>query len=319
MAHEGQRQAKHRLAWIRRVEEDNYTVASTCRYYGISGVTYYKWYQRYKECGVDGLKSRSRKPNHSPRATKPEVVEKIAHLRQHYYFGPGKIGMYLKRYHNISLALSTIQRILQRLGMPRLPANQRYKLRAERYRRYEKPVPGHTIQIDVKFLKPIPGMGRKRFYQYTAIDDCTRIRVLRAYERNNQQSAIQFLDYVLTKLPFKVKMIQTDNGAEFGSSFHWHVLDKGLGHRYIKPRTPRLNGKVERSHRTDEEEFYQMLDGIVIDNSKLFKEKLEAWEKFYNFQRPHGSLKGKTPYERLREKLKELSSPKQGALNVSHV
>src|SRR5579864_486936 len=127
-----QRQAKHRLAWIRRVEEDNYTVASTCRYYGISGVTYYKWYQRYKECGVDGLKSRSRKPHHSPRATKPEVIEKIAHLRQHYYFGPEKIGMYLKRYHNISLALSTIQRILHKLGMPLLPANQRYKLRAER-------------------------------------------------------------------------------------------------------------------------------------------------------------------------------------------
>jgi len=86
--------------------------------------------------------------------------------------------------------------------------------------------------------------------------------VLRIYDRCNQQSAIQFLDYVLSRLPFRVGVIQTDNGVEFGSSFHWHVLDKGVGHVYIKPRTPRLNGKVERSHRIDAEEFYRMLDGV---------------------------------------------------------
>jgi transposase InsO family protein len=76
-----------------------------------------------------------------------------------------------------------------------------------------------------------------------------------------QQSAIRFLDYVLEKLPFKVEVIQTDHGAEFGSQFHYHVLDRGIGHVYIKPATPRLNGKVERSHRIDQEEFYRMLEG----------------------------------------------------------
>jgi transposase InsO family protein len=85
--------------------------------------------------------------------------------------------------------------------------------------------------------------------------------VLRIYDRCNQQTAIQFLDYLLERLPFRVEVIQTDNGPEFGASFHWHVLDKGAGHIYIKPRTPRLNGKVERSHRIDAEEFYQLLDG----------------------------------------------------------
>jgi len=76
-----------------------------------------------------------------------------------------------------------------------------------------------------------------------------------------QKTAIQFLDYVLEKLPFQVEVIQTDNGAEFKSQFHWHVLDRGIRHVYIKPATPRLNGKVERSHRIDNEEFYRMLDG----------------------------------------------------------
>lgn len=70
------------------------------------------------------------------------------------------------------------------------------------------------------------------------------------------------------------EVIQTDNGTEFQSAFHWHVLDKGIGHVYIKPATPRLNGKVERSHRIDAEEFYRLLDGVVIDDAKVFNGKL---------------------------------------------
>jgi Integrase core domain len=122
------------------------------------------------------------------------------------------------------------------------------------------------------------------------------------YERLNQQSAIRFLDYVLEKLPFKVEVIQTDHGAEFGSQFHYHVLDRGIGHVYIKPATPRLNGKVERSHRIDQEDFYRMLEGVVIDDTSVFNDKLQEWEDFYNFNRPHGALGGQTPYERLPEK-----------------
>ena len=68
--------------------------------------------------------------------------------------------------------------------------------------------------------------------------------MLRIYPRNNQKSSIQFLDYVLEKLPFQVEIVQTDNGSEFHGSFHWHLLDRGIGHVYIKPATPRLNGKV---------------------------------------------------------------------------
>ena len=88
----------------------------------------------------------------------------------------------------------------------------------------------------------------------------------------------QFVDYVLQRMPFQVQTIQTDNGAEFQSAFHFHVLDKGVGHVYIKPRTPRLNGKVERSHRIDAEEFYRLLDGAFIDDAKVFNDKLREWE-----------------------------------------
>ena len=234
-------------------------------------------------------------------------MSKIVYQRQHYHFGPAKISMYLARYHEVTISKSGVWRILKRLDMNRLPTSQRYKRHDRRWKRYEKQLPGHRVQVDVKFIEALPGTDsgrkrKKRYYQYTAIDDCTRIRVLRIFERNNQKSAIQFIDYVLAKLPFQVEVVQTDNGGEFQSSFHWHLLDRGISHAYIKPRTPRLNGKVERSHRIDAEEFYRMLDGVVIDDAEVFNGKLQEWEDFYNFNRPHGGLDGQTPYERLKQK-----------------
>jgi transposase InsO family protein len=298
---ERDRHAAHRLAIIRHAQELTGNVSKTCRYYGISRQVYYKWLRRYEEGGLDALRDRSSRPHVSPKATRVEVVGKIIYLRQTYHFGPHKIAMYLKRYHNIELSPSGIWRILRRLDMSRLPSSQRYRRHRERWKRYEKPEPGHRVQIDVKFIAPLPG-SRRKYYQFTAIDDCTRLRVLRIYDRLNQQSAIQFLDYVLAKLPFRVERIQTDNGAEFQSAFHYHVLDRGIGHVYIRPATPRLNGKVERSHRIDAEEFYRMLDGVLIDDAGVFNERLREWEDFYNFNRPHGGLGGQTPYERLRQK-----------------
>jgi transposase InsO family protein len=230
------------------------------------------------------------------------------YLRQHYHFGPLKISMYLKRYHGITIGQSGVWRILKRLDLNRLPASQRHKRYDRRWKRYEKPLPGHAVQVDVKFIEPIPGT-RKRHYQYTAIDDCTRIRALKIYPRNDQKTAVQFVDYVLEKFPFPVEVIQTDNGSEFQSGFHWHVLDRGIRHVYIKPATPRLNGKVERSHRIDAEEFYRMLEGVVIDDTELFNDKLQEWENFYNFNRPHGGLDGQTPYERLRQKTTKTKAP----------
>jgi transposase InsO family protein len=228
--------------------------------------------------------------------------------------------MYLKRYRDIRLRDSGVWRILKRLGMNRLSASQRYKSRDRRWKRYEKQLPGHHVQMDVKFIAPIippaaagaspaaaqgkwgaAGGRRKKCYQYTAIDDCARLRVLRIYERNNQKTAIQFADNVIARLPFQVQTIQTRNGAEFQSSFHWHLLDRGIAHRYIKPATPRLNEKVERSHRIDAEGFYRLLDGVMIDDTKLFNDKLTEWENFYNYHR-HGGLGGQTPYERLKQK-----------------
>ena len=155
------------------------------------------------------------------------------------------------------------------------------------------------MQVDVKFLSLKDPKGHMvRRFQYTAIDDATRVRALKIYVRHNQQNAIDFVDYVIDKFPFRIHTIRTDRGHEFQSKFHWYVEeDKGVRHVYIKPRSPQLNGKVERSHRTDQEEFYQLLS--YTDDVDL-NEKLKHWEHFYNFNRPHGAFDGKTPYEALK-------------------
>ena len=191
----------------------------------------------------------------------------------------------------------------------RVPANEKHRPHRKRWKRYEKAKPGHRLQMDVKFLERIPGTG-KRLYQFTAIDNCTRIRVLKVYDRCNQRTAIRFLIEVRKRLPFRTMVLQTDNGAEFQSRFHWHAESLDIKHVYIRPASPHLNGKVERSHRIDEQEFYQMIDqNGISDDIYLFNEKLREWEDYYNYHRPHGALQVRTPYERLIEKSRAVVSP----------
>jgi transposase InsO family protein len=303
------RLTKWRLKVLRHASEVTQNVARTCRYFGISRKSFYKWLSRYDEHGEAGLCDRPRTPLRSPRATPSEVVSKILYLRQHYHFGPGKISDYLRRFHRISVAKATVHRILEKHGMSKLPSSQKYRRHNKRWQRYEKQQPGHRLQMDVKFLERIPGT-QKRLYQFTAIDDCTRIRVLKVYDACNQGTAIRFADEVIRRLPFRIHVIQTDNGPEFQSKFHWHLQELDIKHVYIRPRTPRLNGKVERSHRVDDQEFYQLLDKDgITDDIHLFNEKLREWEDYYNYHRPHGALDGQTPYERLVAKTKARVSP----------
>jgi transposase InsO family protein len=232
--------------------------------------TFYKWKKRFQTGDPASLCDRSRAPHHSPRATPQNVVRKMLYLRQAYHFGPGRIAAYLKRFHGISVAVSSVHRLLGKHGMRRLPANQKHQPHGKRWQRYETPQPGHRLQMDVKFIERIPGT-RKRLYQFTAIDDCTRIRVLKIYDECNQRTAIRFADEVAKRLPCRIHVMQTDNGSEVQSHFHWHLEGLDIRHVYIRARTPRLNGKVERSHRVDDQEFYQLLDkNGVTDNIQLF-------------------------------------------------
>jgi transposase InsO family protein len=130
-----------------------------------------------------------------------------------------------------------VYRILKRNGVNRLPGGTR--VRKIHTKRYNKQVPGHQIQMDVKFLTFIDKSGAKtRRFQYTAIDDATRIRALKIYERHNQANAINFVDHVIATFPFRIQEIRTDNGHEFQAKFHWHVEDRGIRHAYCPPSAP---------------------------------------------------------------------------------
>ena len=137
-------------------------------------------------------------------------------------------------------------------------------------------------------------------FQFTAIDDATRVRALNVYEKHTQASAIDFVNHIIERFPFRIREIRTGNGHEFQAKFHWHVEDQGIRRTYIRRGTPQLNGKVERSHRSDEQEFYQLLS---YKGDVDLKAILAEWKRFYNLARPHGAHNGKTPYEALREKL----------------
>ena len=270
-----------------------------CRFFGVSRASFYRWRKAFAREGDAGLIAKRPVARWHPKTTRPAIVELVLHLRRTYHLGPARIVWYLARYHGITISDATAYRTLRRHGLRRLP--NRVGRRAVHTHRYEKQVPGHHVQVDVKVLTlQGPAGQRVRRYQDTAIDDATRIRALRVYRRHTQQNAIAFLDHVVSTFPFRIHTVRTDRGHEFQALFHWHLADQGLRQVYIKPRTPQLNGKVERSHRTDQQEFYQLL---TYKGDVDLEQRLAQWERFDNYDRPHSAFAGKTPYEALREKL----------------
>jgi transposase InsO family protein len=280
-------------------------VSKACRTFCVSRAAFYRWIRIYEADGEAGLQQRKPIASNHPRRVPEAVVAMVLEHRTKYHLGPQRIVWYLERYHGIRVSFSSVYRILVRAGLRRLPHTA--GRRALHTRRYAKQVPGHHVQMDVKFVNLETDRGtRIRRYQYTAIDDATRIRALRIYRRHTQANAIRFMDYVIQKFPFRIHTVRTDRGHEWQAQFHWHVEDQGIRHTYIKPRSPQLNGKAERSHRTDQEEFYQLL--TYTDDVDL-TDKLASWEEAYNLYRPHGAHKGSTPYEALRAMLESTTQP----------
>ncbi len=275
---------KQRLRWIKLYEQLG-NAGVVCRRCGISRPTLRKWWRRYQQQGVEGLKSHSKRPHHSPNQKVNSQIEQwIATLRKRR-LGVRRIQNELLREYNCHLAIATINKTLKRLQSP--PLRRTRQLR-KKVKRYERPTPGDRVQMDVCKIGP-------KLYQYTAIDDCTRIKVLRLYPDRTAARSLDFLEQVLEELPFPIERLQTDRGKEFFAyEFQDRLRSYGIKFRPIKPRSPHLNGKVERSQRTDLEEFY----GCVDLKSEDLHQKLEQWQDYYNHFRVHGSLHGKTPWEK---------------------
>ncbi len=205
MTKDEERVVKRKLRILRYAEQIG-NVSKACRYFGIPRSIFYEWRNAFKVNGEEGLQHKKPIPKNQPNRTPDEVVEKVLHLRRKYHLGPIRIMWYMARYHDKRMSDATIYRILKRNGLNCLPRQARK--RSVHTKRYNKMVPGHHIQMDVKFLifKGDDGKKIKR-YQYIAIDDATRVRALKIYKRHTQANAIDFTNYVIRKLPFRIQQI----------------------------------------------------------------------------------------------------------------
>jgi transposase InsO family protein len=279
---------RKRLKWILLYKKYK-NAGKVCLKCGISRPTLRKWLRLYEQHGIDGLRDKSRRPHNSPtKKTTPEIEKLILSLRKKRNLGVKRIRSELNRLHNISLSLATIYKVLKKNQVKPLP---KYRRKRRKVKRYNCLVPGERVQIDVCKIAP-------SLYQYTAIDDCTRWKVLGLYPRPTASNSLKFLDKVIEEMPFPIQIIQTDRGREFFAYIYQEILMKwGIKFRPIKPRSPHLNGKVERSQRTDLEEFYAIED---INNPDL-SEKLQEWQQYWNWERPHSSIGGRSPIDKWSE------------------
>jgi transposase InsO family protein len=283
---------RQRLGWIRLYEQVR-DAGLVCRRCGISRPTLRKWLQRYQAQGVAGLLSQSRRPRRSPRQrVGPKDVALILELRRSRRLGIKRLRNELIRLHQIRFSLATIHKVLRRHDASRL-SERRWRRRVPQ--RYSRPIPGDRVQMDV--CKVAPGL-----YHYVAVDDCTRYRVLGLFPRRNGSHTIAFLERVVEEMPFPIQRVQTDRGREFFAlSVQQWLQHAAIKFRPIRPASPHLNGKVERSHQTDLAEFYATADLKASD----LAEQLALWQHAYNWDRPHSSLGGKTPIDRVCELLEQ--------------
>lgn len=275
---------KVRLQWVQLYLQTK-NAGLVCRRCGVSRPTLRLWVKRYQQSGEAGLQSQSRRRKKTPpKKVTPQITQWVLELRQRR-LGSRRIQSELKRLHDCSLARRTIQNILRQEQQLPLKKTRRPRKTVHRYARE---IPGERVQFDTCEIQ-------SELYQYTAIDDCTRLKVLKLYAERTAANSIDFLEYVIEELPFPIQRVQTDRGMEFfAHEFQQRLMNYAIKFRPIKPRSPHLNGKVERSQKTDWDEFYSSIDLAAPD----LPEKLRQWQDYYNHERPHGSLNDQTPWEK---------------------
>jgi len=279
-----------RVKQRRRVVEhaETHGLRAASRHFGLARRTVRVWFRRWKSEGQMGLVPRY--PQRRKRRVADAIVELARTARVEYRWGASRTQVWLARVHKLRVNPKTIHRVFREIGVPVLTKTRPRKPR--QLKLFEKDAPGDSIQVDVKVIK----LRREKIFQYTALDDCTRFRVLRLYRRLNQHSSLHFLGEIRRTLPFAIKKLQCDNGSEFPIAFKLAVEEAGIRHRYIKPRRPQQNGKVERSHRIDDEEFWSRHDFWAQSDAEG---PLAAWEQRYNHDRFSLALQGRTPAEKL--------------------
>ena len=309
------RQGRQRLKMLHWYEDHGRNARRTCRHFGVSPDTFYRWLRRYQHTGPQGLEDRSHRPRRVRRPTwSRELAQAVLQLREAYpRWGKDKLVVLLRR-AGWEASTSMVGRILRRLKQEGLlweadlrdpcilKRSQVRPYAARKPRDYQVVAPGDLVQVDTADIRPLPGVVFKHF---TGRDVVCRWDVLDVYHRATARSAASFLDGLLERTPFPVRAIQVDGGSEFKAGFEGACQERGIRLFVLPPRSPKLNGSVERAQRTHKEEFYQVVD--LPETIGDLRQKLRAQEVRYNTVRPHQALGQQTPAEYCRRWLETTS------------
>ena len=294
---------EERLRWVLPIIRKEVRLKDVAQVFPGGQRTLERWVPDYKVNGEKGLMPKSTRPLSQPNETPIRIKERIIDMRHENKLCAQKLWYKLRK-ENIDINVRTIGKIIKSEGLVR-----KYRIRKLQYK-YIKPtlLPGDLIEIDIKY---VPGRIRgKRYYQYTAIDCSSRWRYLKIYDNMANEYSIKFLEELTKVAPFKIKAIKTDNGSCFTNRYvgylkssdpfnpRLHSLDTycaklDIPHYLIDPGKPAQNGRVERSHRTDQEMFY---DRQKFKTILGLKKKIRQWNFYYN-NLEHCALNGKTPNE----------------------
>ena len=269
--------------------------------------TIYRWREKY-DGTRKSLVNKSRRPHHHPNEHTAEEIRMIKKYKAHNKTD-GLVVLWVKLHkRGYTRSITSLYRVMQRMGIYKKTVSKKKTYEPKPYQQMTHP--GERIQIDVKYV-PRKCMSKElieleeKYYQYTAIDEYTRQRVLWASKEHSTYASTQFTEIVVKKFKYKIECIQTDNGFEFTNRlnsqkakektmFEKKLGELGINHKLIRPRTPRHNRKVERSHRKDQERFYYERIFVSFED---FKEKLRHWNREYN-NFPMKPLGWKSPNEK---------------------
>jgi putative transposase len=298
------RRARARLELIDWYHAHGRNVSRAARHFGYSRPTVYRWLARFDRLRLESLEDRPSRPRQRRRPTWTlDALVAVRDLRRRYpRWGKDKLAVVLRR-EGLALSVSMVGRILTRLrrsGELREPV-RRISARKRAWRRphaIRKPAgfavhrPGDLVQLDTLDVRPLPGLVLK---QFTARDVVSRWDVLELRRSASARAAVGILDAIAARMPFGVRAISVDNGSEFMADFEAACAERGIALLTLPPRSPKLNGSVERANRTHTEEFYEVTDAEV--SLAGLQPALLTWELTYNTIRPHQALGYLTPAE----------------------
>jgi transposase InsO family protein len=310
--------AKKRLKWMYVANfECGGNIALASRKISISRVWLSLIHSKWEKSGRDprSLEPNSRAPKNTDKRKRIDfkIENKIVAVRNKYYWGKDKLETVLKRDYGIAVGATTINRYLNKHGLIDVKISQRiktaHKNKVERKQKCRPPTeikdykPGALVEKDMKFIVRLGAFrytekykAKENFWnQHTLIDTFTRIRTIGLAADGESKTAVAVQEECEKRLPFKIACANTDNGSENEKDFDEYLIKNDIMHFYSRSGTPTDNPRVERSHLTDEMEFYQ--HGNICKTFAEQKKRLAAWEYRYNYVRPHQALGNLTPME----------------------